>query len=530
LGSPAATTPLRVAIVGSGPAGAYTAAQLLDAGPAVEVHVFDRLPTPWGLVRSGVAPDHPKIKTVTRRFEQIAQRDGFRFVGNVEVGVDLSHSQLAAHYNAVVYAIGAPTDRRLGIPGEELPGSLGSGELVRWYNGHPDQTAEHVDFATRRAVVVGNGNVALDVARMLALTRGELASTDVADHFLWALASSRIEEIIVLGRRGPLQAAFTTPELRELGALSDAEVVVHPHELELDQHSQRLLDNAAIGAAAARNLELLRIYARGSRDGERKRIILRFRTAPVEILGPDRVTGIRVARTELGGSTQAAVVTAELPVESIPCGLVISSIGYRATPIWGVPFDEESATIYNDQGRVLHRVTGEPIPGLYTVGWAKRGPTGVIGTNKRCAQETVGLLLEDSYRGRLPTPAAQPAALFIKLERRGVTLVEYAGWRAIDEHECAVGRSQRRPRVKLVDRAELLRHAGAYQNGAEAPAVPNPGVASGRTCLDCPCGEHIVGADEDDLVEKARLHLAMSHPGRRYTRDEILFLASNGSM
>jgi ferredoxin--NADP+ reductase len=451
---------VRVAVVGSGPAGAYAAAQLLAIRePAVEVHVFDRLATPWGLVRAGVAPDHPKIKSVTRVFERTAQLPGFHFLGNVRVGVDVSHDELLGHYHAVLYATGAPGDRRLGIPGEELAGSHPATGFVSWYNGHPDAADTRFDLSVRRAVVVGNGNVALDVARMLALTPDELARTDIADHALEALAASQVEEIVVLGRRGPADAAFTTPELRELGRLADCDVVVDPADL-----ADGAVGGTGPGLAprVADNLDVLAGYAAHEPAGHRRRIVLRFRASPLELTGNGRVQGVRVGRNELigtPGGPSVAVPTGR--VESIDAGLVLRSIGYVGRPVPGLPFDGGTTRIGNDRGRVLDPVSGDPLRGVYTAGWIKRGPSGVIGTNKKCAQETVSLLVEDLAAGRLARRSPAPAEnLLEKLARRGVDVVQYAGWAAIDAHEQALGRPLSRPRVKVVRHEQLLSLAG----------------------------------------------------------------------
>jgi ferredoxin/flavodoxin---NADP+ reductase len=425
---------LRVAIVGSGPAGFYAAGALLAADPPAEVDMFDRLPTPWGLVRLGVSPDHPKLKTVSRAFERIAERPGFRFLGNVEVGLDIAQEDLARLYDAVVYAVGAQTDRRLGIPGEDLPGSWPATEFVAWYNGHPDFPAPTFDLAVDRAVVVGVGNVALDVARMLALTPGELAPTDTADSAIAAINASSIREIVVVGRRGPAQAAFTTPELAELGELGGADVVVDPADLE-----------GAVGTDtnSERNLEVLREFAARKRTGKPKRVVLRFFRSPVAILGEQRVEGIELVKNVLDADHRA-VATDER--ETIPCGLVFRSVGYRGVALPGVPFDEKAGTIPNDGGRVA--------PGLYAAGWIKRGPTGVIGTNKKDATETVELLLDDLRAA--PRNGATAADVDALLDERGVRRILYTGWRAIDEHERAAGEPHGRPRVKLCTWDELL--------------------------------------------------------------------------
>jgi ferredoxin--NADP+ reductase len=438
---------MRVAVVGSGPAGFYAAGALLSADGAAEVDMIERLPTPWGLVRLGVAPDHPKLKSVSRAFERIAEQPGFRFLGNVEFGRDLQHSDLVRLYDAVIYAVGAQTDRRLGIPGEELAGSWAATEFVAWYNGHPDYQELPFDLSVERVVVIGNGNVALDLARMLALTRGELAPTDATDASIEAIASSPIREIVVVGRRGPAQAAFTTPELQEMGELAGADVVVDPADLEGAQPN---------GTNAERNVAVLQEFAARRPEGKPRRVVFRFFESPVAILGEDRVEGVELVRNELDAD-QRAVPTDEH--ETLPCGLVFRSVGYHGVELPGVPFDALTGTIPNDGGRVE--------PGVYCAGWIKRGPTGVIGTNKKDATETVQLLLEDAAAGRLdPKPDASAAAVDALLAERGVAVVEYAGWMAIDEAERAAGQKGGRPRVKLCTWDALLAAAERIASGS----------------------------------------------------------------
>ncbi len=452
--------PLRVAIVGSGPSGFYAAGHLLKSKSHpdldVEVDVFDRLPTPWGLVRGGVAPDHPNIKAVSRVYERTAEDPGFRFYGNVELGRDLSHDDLTERYHAVIYAVGAQTDRRMGIPGEDLPGSWAATEFVAWYNGHPDYRGLEFDLSAERAVVVGNGNVAADVARMLALTREELAETDVADHALEVLAESRVREIVVLGRRGPAQAAFTNPELLELGAMTHADVYVDPGEAELDPLSRAFIESEAAHGTVKKNVTILGEYSQRVPEGKHRRIVLRFLVSPVEILGEERVEGIRVGHNELAHDDSGQIrARPRDTTEELECGLVFRSIGYRGTALEDVPFDERGAVIPNERGRVIdgnERVTGE-----YAVGWIKRGPTGIIGTNKRDAQETVDALLEDLDAGRLLDPRdPDRASLDTLVAERRPDAVSYAGWQAIDEAERTAGEPHGRPRVKLCSFEELL--------------------------------------------------------------------------
>jgi ferredoxin--NADP+ reductase len=456
----------RVAIVGAGPSGFYTAEQLLAQG--FEVDLVDLLPTPYGLVRAGVAPDHPKIKSVTRVYDRTAARDGFRFFGGIAVGDDVTRADLLARYHAVVYAVGTAADNRLGIPGEDRPGSYAATRFVAWYNGHPHARGEHFDLSATRAVVVGNGNVAIDIARMLVLDPDELATTDTADHALAALASAQVEEVILLGRRGPAQAAFTNPELRELGELSRAAPVVEPAELELDEHSRAWLENDA-DPTARRNYELLRAYSERPLGDASHRITLRFLRSPVELLGEGdhgHVTGMRIVhnRIEPGRDGRLRAVPTDRE-EVIPCGLVIRSIGYRGTPLGDVPFDPLRGLIRNERGRVCGE-DGDPHAGEYCVGWIKRGPSGVIGTNKKDAADTVARIVEDAESGRLPEPpgASDGEATGAWLRAASPAVVEWDGWQAIDEHERGLGEAAGRPRVKLVSVDELV----AASRGAPA--------------------------------------------------------------
>jgi ferredoxin/flavodoxin---NADP+ reductase len=448
----------RVAIVGAGPAGAFAAACLLRGRGDVEIDLFERLPTPWGLLRGGVAPDHQEIKRLEDTFDRQTLQRGCRLLANVEVGVDISHAELMRHYTAVIYATGAQTDKSLGIPGEDLPGSWAATEFVAWYNGHPDYRELEFDLSAERAVVIGNGNVAADVTRLLTLSTRQLERTDVADHALEALRESRIEEVILLGRRGPAQAAFTSAELRELGHLDGVDIRVDPDVVELDPVSRRWL--AEEGTFTARkNMDLLEEFAaRPARAGARRRIELRFLCSPVEIRGSGRVEAIDVRRNEIvraeDGSLRARAVDED--VEQIECGLVLRSVGYRAVPLPDVPFDERHWVLPNGRGRVL-TPGGEPLAGVYAVGWIKRGPTGILGTNKRDAEETVSCLVEDLRAGALPQPP-NPAREEIDalLAERKPDLVDVQGWRAIDAHELERGRGEQRPRVKLASRDELL--------------------------------------------------------------------------
>jgi ferredoxin--NADP+ reductase len=458
---PDASTTLRAAVIGAGPSGFYATEQLLKL--EFEVDLFDALPTPFGLVRAGVAPDHPKIKSVTRVYDKTAAHPGFRFFGGVELGESVKREELLAHYHAIVYAVGTPTDRVLGVPGEDLLGSHAATEFVAWYNGHPDYAEYAFDLQAERAVVIGNGNVAIDVARMLVLDPEELACTDTADHALTALSQARVDRVTLLGRRGPAQAAFTNPELLELGELARADVIVGRREVDLDPHSDAWLQSDAAGSAARRKIEILREYAQRQATGKSHRIELRFLRSPVEIVGDDdgSVTGLRVVANRIepdaSGSLQAVSTGEE---ELIECGLVLRSIGYCGRPLPGIPFDERRGLIRNHEGRVTEE-DGAPLRGEYTVGWIKRGPSGVIGTNKKDAADTVARIAEDTKAGRLNEPvgadATAPAAW---LTARVPGLVSWDGWTRIDTHERACGEPLGRPRVKLVRVPEMITIAG----------------------------------------------------------------------
>jgi ferredoxin--NADP+ reductase len=434
----------RAAIIGAGPSGFYAADQMLSAGFFVD-H-YDALPTPYGLVRAGVAPDHPKIKSVTRMYDKTAAREGFRFFGGVELGSNIQRTELLERYHVVVYAIGTATDNRLGVEGEDRPGSVAATEFVAWYNGHPDFADHHFDLACDRAVVIGNGNVAIDVARMLVLDPDELTPTDTADHAIEGFAGAGVREVVILGRRGPAQASFTNPELRELGELKRADVIVDPADLE------GVLPDG-LSPTQQRNIEILREYATREPAGKSHRIRLRFFQSPVALEGGDdegHVEGLRVVRNELVDGR--AIPTGD--EEVIPCGLVVRSIGYRGRPLPGVPFDEQRGIIRNDGGRVTD-ADGEPLPGEYVVGWIKRGPSGVIGTNKKDAADTTTKVVEDAEAGRLNAPVDDGDAEDW-LRTRVPSMVTWNGWKAIDAHETTAGEPQGRPRVKLVRVPEML--------------------------------------------------------------------------
>ncbi len=448
---------LRAAIIGAGPSGFYASGQLLAEGFAVDL--IDKLPTPFGLVRFGVAPDHPKIKNVTRVFEKTATNEDFRFFGGVELGRDITREELLARYDLVLYTIGTSSDNRLGIEGEDLAGSHPATTFVAWYNGHPEATEHEFDLSCERAVVIGNGNVAIDVARMLVLDEDEVQPTDTADHAIEAFRSHGIKEVIILGRRGPAQAAFTNPELLELGELKRADVIVDAEQMELDPVSEQWLESDKAEPTNRRNVEIMKEYSEREPEGKSHRVVLKYLRSPVEILGDgDKVTGIRVEVNEIiddGNGNPKAVGTGV--TEDIECGLVFRSIGYRGEPVDTVPFEEKRGLICNAGGRVTD-VEGNQLPGEYVSGWVKRGPSGVIGTNKKDSADTVAKIVEDRDAGKLVAkdPLGDNAEW---LKSKVPDLVEWDGWKAIDAYEVAQGEPQGRPRVKLVDIDEMKKIA-----------------------------------------------------------------------
>ncbi|MEV4126483.1 FAD-dependent oxidoreductase [Nocardia sp. NPDC049707] len=448
---------LRVAIVGAGPAACYAADELLRRCD-VEIEMFDRLPTPWGLVRAGVAPDHPGTKTVSGLFESAFRRETLQYYLNVEVGSHITHEELLAHHHAVIYAVGASSDRRLGVPGEDLPGSHSATEFVAWYNGHPDYADREFDLSGERAVIVGNGNVALDVARVLTVDPDELAKTDIADHALDALRGSNIREVVVLGRRGPLQAAYTSPEFLALTHLKGVDIIVEEADLALDPGSQALLDDPEVEPSLELKYTLAEEYAAGRRDPANKRIVFRYLVSPTALHGADHVESVEFAHNELVSENGQLVARTTDRTETLDAGLVLRSIGYKGEPIKGLPFDERRAVIPNEHGRVIG-ADGIPLPGVYVSGWIKRGPRGVIGTNRTDSEETVEQLIADFTTGKLGVPQADRAALKALLEQRQADLVDRAGWKAIDTAEKSAGKASGRPRVKFTTRADLLEAA-----------------------------------------------------------------------
>jgi ferredoxin--NADP+ reductase len=435
---------LLVAVVGSGPAGIYAAAAL-TAHEDAAVDVIDRLPTPFGLVRYGVAPDHEKMKSVAVALRKVMEHERVRFLGNIELGADISVADLHRHYDAVVVANGAAVDRRLGIGGEALPGSFSATEFVSWYSGHPDSTLDKFTLTAGTVIVIGVGNVAIDVARVLLKTADELRTTDIPDHVLAVLSHSQVRDVMIVGRRGPAYAKFTTKELRELGELASADVIVPPAELALDEAGEAELANNPV---ARRNLEVLRAWSERAPQGRPRRLHLRFGLRPAVICGDACVTGMQFAH----GTGQSV---------HVPGDMVLRSVGYRGVPIPGLPFDDERGIVPNAAGRVLR--DGAVVPGEYVAGWIKRGPSGIIGTNKHDAAETVRCLLEDAPA--LPRRQVRdPDEIVDVLHQRGVRAVSWEGWEAIEALEIAAGKRRGAKQVKVADR-ELLLAAALAQPG-----------------------------------------------------------------
>ena len=455
---------LRVAIIGAGPSAFYAADQLLRQ-PDIQfsVDMFDRLPTPYGLVRAGVAPDHQKIKSVTRNFAEIAAHPRFRFFGFVDFGRDLTLDDLKRYYHQVLFATGAQSDKHMGIPGEELAGSHPATEFVAWYNGHPDFRHLKFDLSCERVAIVGVGNVAIDVARILCLSPAELARTDMADHAIEALSSSRVREVHLLGRRGIAQAAFTNPEIKELGELEDADIVVSAAEAELDAVSRDFVE-ASDDRALKRKIDLIQSYTNREPLGRTRKLVLRFLVSPVELAGDanGRVASIRLVRNRLSRNEAGSIVANPTDqFEVLPVGLVFRSVGYRGAALPGLPFNERWGVVLNENGRVLDSESNRAIAGEYVTGWIKRGPSGVIGTNKPDAAQTVALMVEDARAGRTFEPAEpQENVVADLIFARQPRCVSFADWCRLDGIEIQRGEAQGRPRVKFTSVEEMLAAIG----------------------------------------------------------------------
>ncbi|MBI4386373.1 MAG: NADP oxidoreductase [Elusimicrobia bacterium] len=455
LGTP--QQPLWIAIIGSGPSAFYAAEALLkQKDVAMRIDMFDRLPTPYGLVRGGVAPDHQKIKNVTAVYERVAAAEAFRFFGNTHVGRSISTDDLRRHYHQIVYAVGNETDRRLGVPGEDLAGSHSATAFVGWYNGHPDYQGSSFDLSVERAAVIGIGNVAIDVTRILAQDPERLASTDIAAYALEALRKSRVREIYLLGRRGPAQAAYSPAEIREIGELESADLVVLPNEAELDESSKP--DTA--DPEAKKNVDYVQEISRRGEGSKPRKVRLRFCASPVELIGENgRVQALRIEKNRLVRDDSGKVSARGAgEFEMLPIGLVFRSVGYRGVPIPGVPFDEKDGRISNAEGRVLNPATKSPLQGEYAVGWAKRGPTGLIGTNRADSVATVKAMVEDAKTGRVRSQAAaaDPAAIPQLLKSKNVRYVTFQDWKRLDALELARGKTLGKIRDKFTRVDEML--------------------------------------------------------------------------
>ena len=463
---------IRVAIIGSGPSGFYAADHLLkQRDPAIFVDMYERLPTPFGLVRGGVAPDHAKIKSVTKLYSRIASHERFSFFGNIEFGTDVNRFDLEAHYHGIIYAVGAQTDRKLGISGEDLPNSYAATEFVGWYNGHPDYHGYDFDLTgIKRVVVIGVGNVAMDVARILARTPEELYGTDIADYALEALRQSEVEEIYVLGRRGPAQAAFTNPEIKELGEMADADIIVECEDASLDELSATHLKKAR-DRSAIRNVKILQSYVDRGLTGKSRRIIMRFLVSPSEIIGEQKVEAMKIVKNELyldeNGNLRPRATD---QYEVFPVDMIFRSVGYRGVPLPDVPFYDRWGTIPNDCGRVLTKHEGvEWLTGNYVVGWIKRGPSGIIGTNKPDAIESANCFLEDLAAGDLLQPQDTRDESVLEMVRtRKPTFISFDEWKILDEIELQRGVDSGRSRVKFTTVEEMLEALGKITEMAGA--------------------------------------------------------------
>lgn len=457
------TNPLRVAIFGSGPAAFYAADALLKQSTIiVQVDMFERLTAPFGLVRYGVAPDHPKIKTVTKVYDGIGANKRFRFFGNVEFGKHVKLDELKHYYHQILFATGAQTDRKMGIPGEDLNGSHTATEFVAWYNGHPDYRNLQFDLSQESAAIIGVGNVAIDVARILSRTTAELAKTDIADYALEALRNNKIKTVYLIGRRGPAQAAFTNPEVKEVGEMEEADAITLPEEMELDELSRADLESGGEGGLQ-KKLDILKSYSTPKANAKARKLFIRFLHSPVELIGArDRVTKMRLVRNTLVKTDSGSLAAkATDKFEELPVGLVFRAVGYRGVPLADIPFNDRWGVILNEKGRVMDPNARQPVVGLYASGWIKRGPSGVIGTNKPDSVETVSMMLEDLGKGAILNPAHPDAASAEKfICDKQPKYVTYPDWLKLDKMEIDRGTAQGRPRIKFTSAEEMLAALG----------------------------------------------------------------------
>ncbi len=457
-----AENPLRVAIIGSGPSGFYAADHLQKQKDlVVHIDMFDRLPTPFGLVRGGVAPDHAKIKSVTKVYDKIAADPNFRFYGHVEFGKDITHEEISKYYHQVIYAVGAQTDKRMEIPGEDLSGSHPATEFVAWYNGHPDYRDYKFDLSQESAIVVGVGNVAMDVARILASSHEELVKTDMADYAVEALKNSNVKNIYLLGRRGPAQAAFTNPEVKELGELEETDVIADINEVTLDPLSKAALE-ANPDSTIQNNVDILTGYAKQTPKGRKKKLYMRFLVSPVEITGNGRVEAVKIVKNELFQNKDGSLrPKATDKFENIKAGLIFRSIGYKGLALPGVPFNDSWGVIPNKDGRVHDPKADRIVEGEYVVGWIKRGPSGVIGTNKPDSVATVNMMLEDFKQNKMFNPNTPKRENLEKmLNDKKVPFVTYAEWQKLDQMELKNGQAIGRPRLKFTKVDDMLKAVG----------------------------------------------------------------------
>ncbi|MDL9936560.1 FAD-dependent oxidoreductase [Gordonia sp. ABSL1-1] len=453
---------LHVAIIGAGPAAFYAAEELVRK-PQIKVDMFDRLPVPYGLVRAGVAPDHAATKGVEKTFASIANKKNFQYFLNVEVGKHISHDELTSRYHAIVYAVGAATDKRLGLEGEDLPGSLPATEFVAWYNGHPDYVDLDVDLSAERAVVIGNGNVALDVARILVSDPDALATTDIADHALAKLRESNVKEVVLVARRGVAQGAYTNSEFLALGDVDGVDVIIDPADLVLDDATQAALDSDSLDSTIATKIRLAREFAERPTTPGNKRIVFKFLASPLAIAGDGKVTGLTCVRNEYAAAGDRVSVAPTTDQFDIEAGLLLRAIGYRGVPVTDLPFDEGHGVVPNTEGRVQDAAGGEVMRGLYVTGWIKRGATGGIGMNRQCGQQTAESVLADFIGEALSDPSVSREDVAAIVADRGAHRIDLAGWKAIDAAEKAAGKAAGRKRLKFVSIADFEAAAAAGQ-------------------------------------------------------------------